>query len=159
MAQTLTTDLVRRAFKSCRNSNAFGPAKLSISHLKHLGPRAIEYITALFNLSVTTCQIPAIWKSSLIIPIPKPGKHTSVGTSYRPISAHPRKYWSLGICPLSTNISKLLQTNTVLDQNTRSPQLCCIWQHISQWDSTRGSPKSNYLRSCWFIGCIWHSLP
>ena len=75
-----------KAIKSCRNSKAFGPDKLSIFHLKHLGPRAIEYITALFNLSVTTCQIPAIWKSSLIIPIPKPGKDTSQGTSYRPIS-------------------------------------------------------------------------
>ena len=46
----------------------------------------IEYITALFNLSVTNCQIPAIWKSSLIIPIPKPGKDTSQRSSYRPIS-------------------------------------------------------------------------
>ena len=86
MAHTFTTDLVRRAIKSCRNSKAFGPDKLSIFHLKNLGPRAIEYITALFNLPVTTCQIPAIWKSSLIIPILKPGKNTSVGASYRPIS-------------------------------------------------------------------------
>ena len=86
MTQTFTTDLVRRAIKSCRNSKAFCPDKLSIFYLKHLGPRAIEYITALLNLSVTTCQIPAIWKSSLIIPIPKPGKDSSVGTSYRPIS-------------------------------------------------------------------------
>ena len=46
----------------------------------------IEYITALFNLSVNNCEILAIWKSSLIIPIPKPGKHTSQGSSYRPIS-------------------------------------------------------------------------
>ena len=86
MTQTFTTDLVRRAINSCRNSKTFGPDKLSIFHLKHLGPRAIEYITAHFTLSVTTCQIPAIWKSSLIIPIPKPGKCISVGTSYRPIS-------------------------------------------------------------------------
>ena len=83
MAQTFTMDLVMRAIKSCRNSKAFRPDKLSIFHFKNLGPRATEYITALFNLSVTTCQIPAIWKSSLIIPIPKPGKDTSVGTSYR----------------------------------------------------------------------------
>ena len=68
------------------DSKASGPDKLNIFYLENLGPRAIEYITALFNLSVTTCQIPAIWKSSLIIPIPKPGKDTSVGTSYRPIS-------------------------------------------------------------------------
>ena len=75
-----------KAIKSCRNSKVFGPDKLSIFHLKHLGPRSIEYITTLFNLSATTCQIPAILKSSLIIPIPKPGKDTSQGTSYRPIS-------------------------------------------------------------------------
>ena len=141
MTQIFTTDLVRRAIKRCRNSKAFGPDKLSILHLKHLGPRAIENITALFNLSVTTCQISAIWKSSLIIPIPKPDKDTSIGTSYRHIlllcSASLK---CTGVSDsLSTNISYLLQTNTVLDQITQLPQLCCRLQHISQWDSTRGS--------------------
>ena len=86
MAQTFTADLVMRAIKNCCNSNAFVPNRLIISHLNHLGPRAMEYITAISNFSVTTCQIPAKWKSSLIIPIPKPGKDTSQGTSYRPIS-------------------------------------------------------------------------
>ena len=88
-----------KAIKSCRNSKAFGPDKLSIFHLKHLGPRAIEYITTLFNLSVTTCRIPAIWKSSLIIPIPKPGKYTCQGTYYRPI-------WL--ICPAANVLESLL---------------------------------------------------
>ena len=77
MVRTFTTDLVVKAIKTCRNSTTFGPDKLSIFHLKHLGPRAIEYITTLFNLSATTCRIPAVWKSSLIIPIQKPGKDTS----------------------------------------------------------------------------------
>ena len=72
--------------QSSRNSKSFVPDKLSIFHLKILRPRAIEYITVLFNLSVTKCQIPALWKSSLIIPIPKPGKDTSQGSSYWPIS-------------------------------------------------------------------------
>ena len=99
MAQTFTTDLVRRAIKSCRNSKAFGPDKLSIFHLKNLGPGAIEYITALFNLSVTTCQIPAIWKSSLIIPILKHGKETSVGISYRPMSL---------LCPAAKVLESLI---------------------------------------------------
>ena len=122
MAHTFPTDLVRREIKSCRNSKAFGPDKLSIFHLKHLGHRAIEYITALFNLSVTACQIPAIWKSSLIIPIPKPGKDTSVGTSYQPISL---------LCPAAKVLESLnLPTiNTYLqpapDHITRPPQLCC----------------------------------
>ena len=93
MAQTFTTDLVRRAIKSCRNSKAFGPDKLSIFHFKNLGPRAIEYITSLFNLSVTTGQMPAIWKSSLIIPIPIPGTSYRIGLSR--FSVQPQKYWSL----------------------------------------------------------------
>ena len=97
MAQTFTADLVRRSIKSCRNSKAFSPDKLSIFHLNHFGPRAIEYITVLFNLSVRTCQIPAIWKSSLIIHIPKPDKDTSLETSYRhiPLICPAAKYWSL----------------------------------------------------------------
>ena len=55
-------------------------------------------LTTLFNLSVTTCRIPAIWKSSLIIPIPKSGKDTSQGTSYRPISL---------ICPAAKVLESL----------------------------------------------------
>ena len=124
MAQIFTTDLVRRAIKSCKNSKAFGSDKLSIFHFKHLGPRVIKYITALFNRSVTKCQIPVIWKSSLIIPIPKPGKDTSLGTLYRPISllCPAAKVLESLILPTSANISNLLQTNTVLDQITRLTQ-------------------------------------
>ena len=99
MARTFTAYLVMKAIKSCRNSKAFGPDKLSIFRLKHLGPRAIVYITTLFNLSATTCRIPAIWKSSLIIPIPKPGKDTSQGTSYRPIPL---------LCPATKVLKSLL---------------------------------------------------
>ena len=78
MAQTLTADLVMRAIKICRITKAFGTGKLHIFHLKNLGPRAIEYITALFNLSVTTCHIPANGcHHSLIIAILTPGKDTS----------------------------------------------------------------------------------
>ena len=127
MVQTFTTDLVMKAVKSCRNNKAFGPDMFSIFDLKHLGHRTIEYITTLFILSATTCRIQAIWRSSLIIPIPKPGKDTSQRTSYRPISL---------ICPAakvleslyyqqSTNISPLLKTNTVSDVNTLPPRLCC----------------------------------
>ena len=72
MARTLTVDLVMNTIKSCSNSKAFGPDKLSIFHLKNL----IEYITTLFNLSVTTCQIPDITS------------HPYTETSYRPVQSH-----------------------------------------------------------------------
>ena len=86
-AVTFTTDQVTKGISSCSNTRAFGSYKLSIFHLKHLGSREIEYLTALFiNDSVTSCQIPSIWKSSIVIPIPKPGKDCSLSTSYRPIS-------------------------------------------------------------------------
>ena len=127
MAQTFTTDLVRRAIKSCKNSKAFGQDKLSIFHSKNLGPRAIKYITALFNLSVTTCQIPAIWKSSLIIPIPKPGKDTSVGTLYLPISllCPAAKVLESLILPTIINYLQPAPDQHALDHITRPPQLCC----------------------------------
>ena len=60
MPRTFTADLVMKAIRSRINSKAFDPDKLSIFYLKHLGPRAIEYITTLFNLSATTCRILAI---------------------------------------------------------------------------------------------------
>ena len=46
---------------------------LSIFHLKNLGPLATEHLTTLS---------PSIWKTSLVIPIHKPGKDSSQGTSY-----------------------------------------------------------------------------
>ena len=47
------------------------------------------------------CRIPAIWKSSIVIPIPKPGKDSSLGTSYRPISL---------LCPAAKVMEALILT-------------------------------------------------
>ena len=85
-AVTFTTNQVTKGISSCSNTQAFGPDKLSIFHLKHLGSRGIEYFTALFNDSDTSCRIPWIWKSYIVIPIPTPGNDSSLSTSYRPIS-------------------------------------------------------------------------
>ena len=78
--------MVTSPIKSCSNSRTFGPDLLSIFHLKNLGLRAIEYLTALFNDSFRFSRILSIWKTSLVIPIPKPAKDSSQGTSYRLIS-------------------------------------------------------------------------
>ena len=100
-AVTFTTDQVIKGISNCSNTKAFRPDKLSIFHLKNLGPRAIEYLTAIINDSVTSCRIPAIWKSSIVIPIPKPGKDSSLGTSYRPISL---------LCPAAKVMEALILT-------------------------------------------------
>ena len=59
---------------------------LSIFHLKNLGPLATDHLTSLYNDSLKSCRLPLIWRTSLVILIPKPGKDSSQGTSYRPIS-------------------------------------------------------------------------
>ena len=102
---TFTTDQVIKGLSNCSNTKAFVPDKLSIFHLKKPGPMAIEYLTTLFNGSVTACRIPAIWKSSIVIPIPKPGKDSSLETSYRPISliCPAAKLWRLSYLPLAVN--------------------------------------------------------
>ena len=60
--ESFTNDQVTSAIKSCRSSRA------------------------LYNDSLKSCRLPSIWKTSLVIPIPKPGKDSSQGISYRPIS-------------------------------------------------------------------------
>ena len=85
-AELFTSDQVTSAIKRCRSSRAYGPDSLSIFHLKNLEPLAIEHLTALYNDTLKSCRLPSIWKTSLVIPIPKPGKDSSQGPSYRHIS-------------------------------------------------------------------------
>ena len=85
-AESFTSDQVTSAIESYWCSRAYGPNTLSIFHLKNLRPLATEHLTALYNDSLKSCRLPSIWKTSLVIPIPKPGKESSQGTSYRPIS-------------------------------------------------------------------------
>ena len=68
-------------------------------HLKHMGPRAIAFLTSLFNRSISRADVPSIWKFLLVIPVLKPGKDPSLGPSYRPISL---------LCPASKVLERLL---------------------------------------------------
>ena len=96
---TYTTDETKAAIKKSKPSKALGPDKISNLHLKHLGPEGIAFLTDLFNLSTAHSQIPAIWKSSIIVPLPKPGKDLSESKSYRPVSL---------LCPAIKILERLL---------------------------------------------------
>ena len=87
------------AIKSSSNSTATGPDGLTILHLKHAGPLALDYLTELFNLSVAKATLPAVWKRALVLPVLKPGKLPSEGPSYRPISL---------LCPASKVLERLI---------------------------------------------------
>ena len=97
-AESFTSDHVTSAIKSCRSSRSYADS-LNIFHLKNLGLLATEYLTSLYNDCLKSCRRPSIWKTSLVIPIPKPGKDSSQGTPYRPISL---------LCPAAKVIEALI---------------------------------------------------
>ena len=132
------------------SSRSYGADTLSIFHLKNLGPLATEHLTSLYNDSLKYHHLPSIWKTSLVIPIPKPRKDSSQGTSYRPISLlclavkvlealilpsineflSPAKDQH-GFRPRHSTTSALLQLTTDIetDFNHRKPphRTVCVW--------------------------------
>ena len=98
-ASSFTSDEVTRAIKSCRSIRAYGPDTPSIFHLKNIGPLATEHLTSLYNDSLKSCRLPLIWKTSLVIPIHKPGKDSTQGTPHRPI---------LLLCPTAKVLEALI---------------------------------------------------
>ena len=105
-----TVEETIEAIKKSKASKAIGPDKISNIHLKHLGIAGITFLTKIFNLSLKTCEIPDIWKSSIIIPLPKPGKDHSESTAYRPVSL---------LCPAIKVMERLLLP--ILDHHLQVP--------------------------------------
>ena len=77
---------VLETLKGTKNSKAVGPDGISPIMLKHLGPKALNFITILFNNVIKTAVVPPLWKTGRIIPLLKPGKPSNEGKSYRPVS-------------------------------------------------------------------------
>ena len=77
---------------------------MSTLHLKNLAQGAINYLTNIFNLSISSGQIPEIWHKAIIIPILKPGKENNIGKNWRPISI---------LCPAANALEKLLLSKTL----------------------------------------------
>ena len=146
-AGSFTSDQVTSAIKSCRSSRAYGPDTLSIFHLKNLGPLATEHLTALYNNSLKSCRLPSIWKTSLVIPIAKPGKDSSQDTSYRPISLLCPAAKVLEALILQTNFSHQLKINTASDPDTRLH----LPSSSSQRTSRQASTSGNHLT----VQCVW----
>ena len=72
---------------------------MSTLHLKMLAHGVINYVTNIFNLPISTGQIPELMHKAIIIPILIPGKHSYDGKNRRPISL---------LCPASNVLEYLL---------------------------------------------------
>ena len=57
-----------RKLKQCKSS---GPDSLSCKILKLCSRELSPIFCTIFNMSIKTCKIPSLWKTSKIIPVPK----------------------------------------------------------------------------------------
>ena len=161
-AESFTSDQVTSAIMSCRNSRAYGHDSPITFHLKKLGPLATEHLTSLYNDSIKYCRLLWIWKTSLVIPIPKPGKDSLQGTSYRPISL---------LCPAAKVLEALILSTNFSHQLSNSKQpvqiilLFILWLFLwlynsnglkkicTQWNNTiRKIFSPPYQSHRWLLG-------
>ena len=68
------------------HDTATGPDEIHYQMLKHLPPKSLKTLLAIFNDIWETGNFPESWELATIIPIPKPGKDHAEPTNYRPIA-------------------------------------------------------------------------
>ena len=74
---------------------------MSTLHLQKLAHGAINYLTNIFSLSISTEQMPEIWHQAIIIPILKPARITSSATTGAHLfycDQRPKR-WKSSCCP------------------------------------------------------------
>ena len=76
---------VNRLFRRQNPRKAAGPDSVSPSILKHCADQLSPVFTDIFNTSLETCHVPACFKTSTIIPVPKKTKITGL-SDYRPVA-------------------------------------------------------------------------
>ena len=75
----------KEAIRLAKSSIASGPDGMNTLHLKKLAHGAINYLTNIFKLSISTGQIPEIWHKAVITPNLKIGKDNNIGKNWRPM--------------------------------------------------------------------------
>lgn len=111
-ASHLTTpNQVWKHIKKLKNKPTTGPDNIPSILLKHLPRKGVVLLTNIINASIRQKYFPTVWKSSIIIPVPKPNKDISDPKNIRPIN-------------LLNNISKIMEkvlltnlTKTAKDDN------------------------------------------
>ena len=88
LAVSCSSEDVARVISSMRSNVAAGPDGISSRMLKNTHPSISPSLAALYNTSFKLGKVPADWKSSRVVPIPKPGD-PSLAKNYRPISLLP----------------------------------------------------------------------
>ena len=128
---SFTSDDTIEAIKLAKSSTAIGPDGMFTLHLKKLAHGAINYLTNIFNLSISTGQIPEIWRKAIIIPILKPCMDNNICKSWCPISL---------LCPAAKTLENILLPNILTH-----PFSPCSTYHLTYWDNDFASSFSACL--------------
>uniref|UniRef100_A0A803SZ68 Reverse transcriptase domain-containing protein n=1 Tax=Anolis carolinensis TaxID=28377 RepID=A0A803SZ68_ANOCA len=86
LSSPLNLKELREAIKRCKTGKAPGLDELMMEQIKHLGPKAENWLLKFYNQCLAHKQIPRAWRKTKIIAILKPGKDASNARNYRPIS-------------------------------------------------------------------------
>ncbi|KAG5279123.1 hypothetical protein AALO_G00106350 [Alosa alosa] len=81
----ITKDQVRAQLKKLRINKAAGPDRLCPRLLKACAAELGEPLKHIFNLSLRLGQVPSLWKTSCLTPVPKK-PHPSELNDYRPVA-------------------------------------------------------------------------
>ena len=84
----VSEDSVNSMFKHCKVDRAAGPDKIPGKLLRLFSDELTPVFTVLFNTSISTGEVPTLWKTSIISPVPKI-PCPKVFNDYRPIALTP----------------------------------------------------------------------
>jgi len=84
--QFTTTYEVKHRISLLKSKSAPGTDGITPSMLRNLSHKALNHLTHLLNHLLRLGHFPALWKTAIVIPIPKPNKPSNDPNSYRPIS-------------------------------------------------------------------------
>lgn len=83
------TGEIRRLIKRLKIRKAPGHDQITNLRIRNLPQKALVLMTKIYNACLALAYFPSIWKLAKVIAIKKPGKNSSIPTSYRPISLLP----------------------------------------------------------------------
>ena len=84
--EPFTMKELNKAIKKMKTKGAAGPDEIPPSFIKNFGPRTLEKLLEIFNISLNNGACPQVWRNAIIIPLLKANKPASNLESFRPIS-------------------------------------------------------------------------
>ena len=84
-----TQEQVLHLLRNLDTGKANGPDNISARMLKETASSIVPSLTRLFNLSIAKGQLPRLWKTASVVPIPKSSNNKHSPSGYRPISLLP----------------------------------------------------------------------